>query len=87
VDPHVRYMALLRMLSASIELSAALWMLRLGRVEAALSVNAALGLVGPLLFALVSAIGIAGLAGQVSWPKLAFIFSGVVLVLWGATHY
>lgn len=79
-------MAFLRFLSASIEITAAIWMLRIGRVEAALGINALLGLVGPTLFALVSAIGIAGLAGQVSWGKLALIFTGVLLVLFGASR-
>jgi hypothetical protein len=86
VDPHVRYMAFVRFFSASVELTAAVLMLRSGSLESAIGINAALGLVGPTLFAVVSAIGIAGLAGHVSWQKLALIFAGVVLVLFGATR-
>lgn len=86
VDPAVRGMALVRMLSASIEITAAFLMLRAGRVETAIGINAALGMVGPVLFAIVSTIGIVSLAGHLSFQKVGFIMAGVLLVLWGAMH-
>lgn len=85
-DPAVRGMAMLRLLSASIELTAVFFMLRSGRVETAIGINAALGMVGPFLFALVSAIGIVSLAGHLNIQKMAFVMAGVLLVLWGAMH-
>lgn len=84
-DETVRHMALVRYISASIEITAATVMLRYGRIETALAINSALGLVGPILFAVVSALGIAGLAaGQVNVQKIGIIFLGIVLVLYGA---
>lgn len=74
-------MALLRFLSSAIELTAALLMLRLAKIEAALKINATLGLVGPLVMIGVTALGIAGLAHQVSYGKLALIAVGVGIVL------
>lgn len=74
-------MALLRIISSAVELTAALLMLRLGKIEAALRINATLGLVGPLVMIGVTALGIAGLAHQVSYGKLALIALGVGLVL------
>ena len=46
-----------------------------------LSVALALGLVGPTIFAVVSALGIVGLAGRVSPLRLGFVAVGVGLVL------
>lgn len=82
----VKGMASLRFLSATIEISAAVLMLRVGRLESAVSINAALGLVGPILFSLVSAIGLLGLAERLPLGKLLLIFGGVLLVLFGATR-
>lgn len=83
VDPYVRGMALTRMLSALVELTAALWMLRVGQVEGALRINGLLGLVGPLVLALTTALGLAGLAGHVPPWRLAVVAAGVLLILWG----
>lgn len=82
----VKGMASLRFLSATVEIGAALLMLRLGRLENAVSINAALGLFGPILFSVVSALGLLGLAERLPLGKLALIFAGVVLVLVGATR-
>lgn len=86
-EPAVIGMAALRYLSATVELVAATWMVRSGRVSTAVSINAALGLFGPTLFVIVSAVGIWGLAqsGSVSWARLGVIFAGVVLIIYGAT--
>ncbi len=74
-------MALLRMLAGTVEVSAALLMLKFQRVETAFQINAVLGLVGPLMFVAVSALGLIGLAGKVSYVKLALIATGVLLIL------
>ncbi|ADL08948.1 YqhV family protein [Thermosediminibacter oceani] len=76
-------MAVMRFISATIEFTAAMIFLRLKSVEAALRINALLGLVGPLIFTAVSLIGIFGMAGKVSTTKLLIIFTGVLLVLIG----
>lgn len=80
----VRSMASLRLLSASLELVAAGLMWRSGRVHVALTLNAALGLIGPTLFALVSALGLFGMSGQVPWHRLLLVMAGVLLVMLGA---
>lgn len=83
----VRHMAILRYLSASIDIAAATLMIRYGRIETALALNSALALVGPILFALVTALGLAGLAaGHVNYSKIAIIFLGILIVLYGATR-
>jgi len=87
-EPAVLGMVALRYLSATVELVAATLMLRSGKVATAVSINAALGLFGPLLFVVVSAIGIWGLAqGQdVSWARLGLIGLGVLLIVYAATR-
>ncbi len=82
----VRGMALVRFISASIEFTAAMLILRLGRVEPALRVNAVLGLIGPTILVLVTGLGIVGLAGKVSPGKLSLIFFGVLLILAGTVR-
>lgn len=82
-DKIVFTMAMLRCMSASIELTAALLMLKYGRVETALKINALLAMVGPTVMMIVTTVGLAGLAGKVSLSKLAVIFSGVVLIFYG----
>lgn len=82
----VRGMALVRFISASIEFTAAMLILRLGRVEPALRINAVLGLIGPTILVLVTGLGIVGLAGKVSPGKLSLIFFGVLLILAGTVR-
>lgn len=82
-DKIVFAMAMLRCLSASIEFTAAILMLKFGRVETALKINAVLAMVGPTIMVLVTTLGLVGLAGNVSISKMAIIFSGVILIFYG----
>jgi len=83
-DPFVNGMATVRFVSASLEFTAALLMLRFGRVDTALRINGVLGLVGPIILILTTALGVAGMAGRVQIGKLALIFVGVYLILYGS---
>jgi len=85
MDPILTSMAVMRFISSLIELAAAFLFLKSKSVEKALRINAALGLIGPLIFMGVSLLGIAGLSGKISFAKLIIIFVGVVLVLIGTT--
>lgn len=82
MDPHLtsRAMAVVRLVSASIECTAAYLMWR-GPLTRAVAINATLGLVGPLIFTVVSALGIVGLAGRISPMRLVVVSVGVALVL------
>ncbi|MBE3576445.1 MAG: YqhV family protein [Limnochordales bacterium] len=76
-------MVALRFISSLIELTGALLMWRAGTVKGAFQINASLGLVGPIILLLVSSLGIAGLAAQVSPWKLALVIAGVMLIFAG----
>lgn len=76
-------MAMLRAISGILEISAALVIIRLSRVEAALRINAILGLVGPLVFLAVSALGIVALAVKISPVKILMLIVGACFILLG----
>ncbi len=76
-------MAMLRMLSGSIEVLAAVIMLRLNQVDKALLVNSGLALVGPFILITTTAIGLIGIADKVSFGKLLWIIAGIGLIFIG----
>lgn len=83
-DPYAVGMALTRLLSACLELTGAVLMWRAGRADAALRVNAYLGLAGPLVLLTVTALGVAGLAGRgLAASKLTLVLIGAYLIILG----
>ncbi|MDF2651060.1 MAG: hypothetical protein K0Q73_6865 [Paenibacillus sp.] len=70
-------MASLRMMSGSIEIIAAIIMLRLATVEKALLVNSGLALVGPLVLLATTTIGLVGIAEKLSYGKMLWVIAGV----------
>ncbi|WNR42566.1 YqhV family protein [Paenibacillus roseipurpureus] len=76
-------MASLRIMSGSIELIAAILMLRLATIEKALLVNATLALVGPLVLLTTTTIGLVGIAEKLSYGKLLWIIVGVCCLFIG----
>ncbi|WP_106768093.1 YqhV family protein [Paenibacillus faecalis] len=83
LDKFVAGMASLRIFSGSLEIIAALIMLRLNQVDKALAVNSALALTGPLILILTTTIGLVGMADRLSWDKIGWISCGVALLLFG----
>lgn len=83
MDPFVKGMALVRLISAVTELTGAYLMIRMNRLDAAVRVNALLGLIGPLVLLAATTIGVVGLADRLSPPKLFLILAGVGLILLG----
>lgn len=79
----LRSMTLLRTLSACLEVTAAILFWRLSRLDQAMRLNALLGAVGPIIFSLVSMLGIWGLSDRMPVSKLLLVGLGVLLVIWG----
>ncbi len=77
-------MAAVRLVSATTEITAAVLMLRAGRVDAALRINGLLGLVGPLVLVTVSLLGVAGMAGRIPSGRIILILMGVYLIIAGS---
>lgn len=82
-DRTVLLMAGIRMIFAAVIFIAALLMLKFNSVPQALRINAFLGLIGPMIMVAVSILGIADMAGEVSWTKLGIIILGVILIIYG----
>lgn len=76
-------MALVRFLAGTIELSAALLMLKCGRIDTAFRINAVLGLIGPAVLVAVSCLGLVGLAGRIPFHRILTIALGILLIFFG----
>jgi putative exporter of polyketide antibiotics len=76
-------MASLRLISGSLEIIAALLMLRLNQVEKALLVNSGLAVVGPLILLSTTTIGLVGLADKLSFSRLLWVGIGVTCIFIG----
>ncbi|MCH1626615.1 YqhV family protein [Fredinandcohnia quinoae] len=83
IETSVLSMAGLRILSASIELTAAILMLIFNDVKKALAINALLAIVGPVVLVTTMTIGLLSMADQLSFSKLFFVGLGVAFILFG----
>jgi len=76
-------MASLRLFSGSVEICAALLMLRYNQIEKALMVNSGLALVGPFILLATTTIGLVGLADKLSFSKMLWVLLGVSFIFIG----
>jgi len=83
INKFVMSMASLRLLSGTIEIIAAILMLRWMQVEKALLINSGLALVGPLVLLTTTTIGLIGIADKLSFSKMLWIFVGVGFIFFG----
>jgi len=74
---------LARGLSAAVEVTALLLFLRMDNVASMVRLNGMLGMVGPVIFITVSALGLAGSIGAIQPAKLVLIAAGVLLIVLG----
>lgn len=83
IETSVLSMASLRIVSASIELFAAVLMLLFNDVRKALAINALLAIIGPIILVATMTIGLISIADELSFSKLLFIGIGVGFILFG----
>lgn len=76
-------MAALRIMSGSIEVLAALFILKVNQVEKALLINSGLAIVGPIVLLTTTTIGLIGMSDRISIWKMAWIFTGVLCIFVG----
>lgn len=72
-----------RTVSATLEVAAALLLWRMTDARTMLRLNSALGMVGPVIFVTVSALGLAATFDRLQPHKLGLVFVGIVLVVLG----
>lgn len=83
INKVVLAMSTLRLMSGSIEILAALFMIRLNQIDKALVVNSSLALVGPVVLMVTTAIGLVGLADKLSPSRFLWVTTGVACLLIG----
>jgi hypothetical protein len=83
IDKIVMSMASLRFMSGSLEIIAALLMIRFNQIEKALLVNSGLALVGPLVLLTTTTIGLVGIAEKLSYGKMVWVLVGVGCIFIG----
>ncbi len=71
----------LRLISGSIELTAAALMFKFNDLEKAFYINTLLALVGPVILITTTGIALLGLAEKVSLIKILCLFGGIFLIL------
>ncbi|MGG4453004.1 YqhV family protein [Brevibacillus porteri] len=76
-------MAALRVFSGSIEIIAALLILKVNQVEKALLINSGLAIVGPIILITTTTIGLLGMSDRVSFAKIAWILVGISCIMIG----
>ena len=81
IEKALLFMIVLRLIGGSIEVSAALLMLKFNDLEKAFYINTLLALVGPTILIVTTGIGLVGLADKIPLTKMVCLFSGIVLIL------
>lgn len=81
IEKALLFMIVLRLIGGSIEVSAALLMLKFNDLEKAFYINTLLALVGPTILIVTTGIGLVGLADKIPLTKMICLFSGIVLIL------
>ncbi|NLW59864.1 MAG: DUF2619 domain-containing protein [Firmicutes bacterium] len=79
-------MSILRIISGFLEIGTAFLFLHFKKVEIALQLNAVLGLVGPIIFLLVSGLGLITVATKISPFKVALVALGVICIVLGSKN-
>ena len=74
-------MIVLRLISGSIEITAAMLMLKYNNLEKAFYINSLLALVGPVILIVTTGIGLTGLTEKISFTRIICLFSGILLII------
>ncbi|ALC85637.1 MULTISPECIES: YqhV family protein [Bacillaceae] len=81
IEKALFFIILLRLISGSIEITAALFMLKFNDLEKAFYINTLLALVGPTVLIVTTAIGLSGLAEKISLTRIICLFAGIFLII------
>lgn len=73
-------MIVLRLISGSIEISAAGLMYKFNDLEKAIYINTLLALVGPFILIVTTGIGLSGLVEKISLSRMICLFCGIILI-------
>ncbi|MFJ7826888.1 YqhV family protein [Psychrobacillus sp. NPDC096623] len=82
IEKALLFIIILRLLSGSIELSAAMLMIKFNDLEKAFYINSLLALVGPVVLIVTTGIGLTGLSEKISLTRMVCLFAGILLILY-----
>jgi hypothetical protein len=83
IEKAIVAIAMLRLISGSIEVFAALLILKLNDIKKTLIVNSSLALIGPIILIVTTTIGFLGISDKMNVTKFLWIFGGVACILYG----
>jgi len=81
IEKALLFIIALRLLSGSIEITAAAIMFKLNDLEKAFYINTLLALVGPIVLIVTTGIALLGLAEKISLTRIICLFCGIFLIL------
>ncbi|REB11653.1 DUF2619 domain-containing protein [Sporosarcina sp. BI001-red] len=81
IERALLFIILLRIISGSIEISAAALMYKFNDLEKAFYINSMLALVGPVILIVTTGLALSGLTEKISLTRMVCLFSGVLLIL------
>nr|WP_285847117.1 YqhV family protein [Sporosarcina luteola] len=75
------FIIILRVISGSIEITAAAFMFKFNDLEKAFYINSLLALVGPCILIVTTGLALHGLADKISLTRMVCLFAGISLIL------
>jgi hypothetical protein len=81
IEKALIFIIALRLISGSIEITAAALMFKFNDLEKAFYINTLLALVGPVILIVTTGIALLGLADKISMTRIICLFCGIFLIL------
>lgn len=81
IERALLFIILFKLISGSIELTAAFLMYKFNSLEKAFYINSLLALVGPVILIVTTGIALHGLSDKISITKIICLFTGIFLIL------
>ena len=81
IEKALIFIIALRLISGSIEITAAALMFKFNDLEKAFYINTLLALVGPVILIVTTGIALLGLAEKISLTRIICLFCGIFLIL------
>ncbi|WP_199171873.1 YqhV family protein [Sporosarcina sp. P13] len=81
IEKALLFIIMLRLISGSIEITAAALMFKFNDLEKAFYINSLLALVGPFILIVTTGIALHGLTEKISLTRMICLFAGIFLIL------
>ncbi|MFS0687729.1 YqhV family protein [Sporosarcina sp. 179-K 8C2 HS] len=82
IERALLFIIMLRVISGSIEITAAAFMFKFNDLEKAFYINSLLALVGPFILIVTTGIALHGLTDKISLARIICLFAGICLIFY-----